>query len=178
MSVTVHARTGTNNDWERVRGHDYARLSKHVDHFRVMAYDFHFSTSDPGSVTPLDWYKKVIKYSLDNVDKDKLVIGLPLYGYDWGENSGESVMYKDAINKVAEYKGEIVRDEKNGGLIAYYTLDGIDHDVWFDDAESVMQKIEIAQNSGIHQFVFWRLGGEDMELWIRLNYLDGTGNNE
>lgn len=178
LSVTVHARTGTNKDWKGVLGHDYEALANIADHVRVMAYDFHFSTSDPGTVTPLDWYIKVIKYSLDKVGIDKLIIGLPLYGYDWGESMGEAVMFDDVMNRVTEYEGEVVRDEVDGGLTAYYALDEIEHDVWFDDAESVIQKIELARERGVYQFVFWRLGGEDVELWNKLNILNGTSKNE
>lgn len=34
-----------------------------------MTYDYHWSTSPkPGSIAPIDWYEKNIKYAIDNCE--------------------------------------------------------------------------------------------------------------
>lgn len=166
LSVTVHAQTGTSADWVGVRGQDIKELGKIADYIRVMAYDFHHSKSEPGPVTPLDKLKAVLNYTVKNVDKDKIVLGLPSYGYDWSEkNEGESIQYLDAIERFEKYAGQYKRDSDSGALWGNYQKDNKSHTVWFEDKESTERKIEISQEFGVNRFCFWRIGGEDEKMW-------------
>lgn len=164
-TVTVHALTGSNIDWVEALGHDYQQLAKFADYIRVMAYDYHFSASKPGPVTPLDYLDQVIDYSLENIPKEKLIIGLPVYGYDWDSQAGESIQYQDAIDLLDQHHGDYRRDQTSGALTGNYTSEGIDHTLWFEDAQSLQIKIDLVQTRGVQAIALWRLGGEDPEMW-------------
>ena len=36
-----------------------------------------------GPIAPTDWIEKVLDYAVTLVDRDKIQIGIPFYGYDW-----------------------------------------------------------------------------------------------
>ena len=64
--------------------YDYAAITPHVDAIRVMAYDYSVPSGDPGPIAPLAWVDQVIAGTVTaSGDPSKLVLGVPLYGYNW-----------------------------------------------------------------------------------------------
>ena len=64
--------------------YDYAAITPHVDAIRVMAYDYSVPAGEPGPIAPLAWVDQVIAgTSAASGDPSKLVLGVPLYGYNW-----------------------------------------------------------------------------------------------
>ncbi len=165
LSVTVHAKNGQ-KEWEGSLGHDYKALGEVADWVRLMAYDFHSAGSQPGPVTPLDKLAETLQYAKDTIPAEKIVLGLPTYGYDWGKDKGKSVLYEDAVAIMNKYKVNAQRDGKSGALTVKYKDDeGVDHEMWFEDGESTQKKIELAKLYGVYKYVFWSLAGEDPEMW-------------
>ena len=49
-----------------------------------MAYDYSTASSDPGPIAPLEWVDRLVAgTSAAAGDPSKLVLGIPLYGYNW-----------------------------------------------------------------------------------------------
>ncbi len=64
--------------------YDYAAITPHVDAIRVMAYDYSVASGDAGPIAPLPWVEQVIAGTIAaSGDASKLVLGVPLYGYNW-----------------------------------------------------------------------------------------------
>ena len=64
--------------------YDYAAITPLVDTIRVMAYDYSVPSGEPGPIAPLPWVDGVIAgTSAASGDPSKLVLGIPLYGYNW-----------------------------------------------------------------------------------------------
>ena len=62
--------------------YDYGAITPLVDSIRVMAYDY--STTEPGPISPINWVRRAIAGTAEaSGDPSKLVLGLPLYGYNW-----------------------------------------------------------------------------------------------
>lgn len=165
LSVTVHAQTGNSSDWVGTKGQDLQQIGEAANQVRVMAYDFHNSTSLPGSIIPVDKLNEVIKHNLKFIPTDKLVLGLPTYGYDWVGSQGTSLQNDEIVNLIENQDIKIQRDEESFSYHGEYIVDGINHSIWYENHETIDRKIEIANNSGIYQFCFWHLGGEDPLIW-------------
>ena len=56
-----------------------------------------------------------------------------------------------------------------------YRADGVDHEVWYEDAESIAAKLKLADAYGVGAVELWRLGGEDPGLWGSLPDKSGAG---
>jgi spore germination protein YaaH len=64
--------------------YDYASITPHVDSIRIMAYDYSIPSGEPGAIAPLPWVEQIIAAtSAVSGDPSKLVLGIPLYGYNW-----------------------------------------------------------------------------------------------
>ena len=49
----------------------------------IMAYDFHHAGSEPGPVAPITDVRRTVEFAIRYVPRRKIIIGVPLYGYDW-----------------------------------------------------------------------------------------------
>lgn len=166
LYISVHAQTGKNSDWASARAQDWKVISKYADFISIMAYDFHNTNTQPGPITPISNFKQVLKYAANTIPAEKIVVGLPLYGYDWGKEN-TSIEHQNAKGKIEEGEGNFIRDQASLELVGKYKTAG-DRVIWVEDSESVLFKINLSRFYGIYQFSFWRLGGEDLTLWEKL----------
>lgn len=170
LSVTVYAKT---NDatYNGPGAQDWTAIGAVADSVKIMAYDYHWSTSAAGPIAPLDWLEQVVAYAEKTLPVQKAMIGLPWYGYDWLGTAGATVTYAQAVAK-AQSAGIAVARDASGE--ATYTYDG--RTVFFQDAASYTSKVKtiLAKHPGIGGFSHWRVGAEDPEIWNVVSELHGT----
>ncbi len=63
--------------------YDLAALSKSADLICLMTYDQHTRWTMPGPVAGWRWTQENLEYALKVVPKEKLLLGIPLYGAHW-----------------------------------------------------------------------------------------------
>lgn len=161
FSVTIQAQTGK-NDWEGIKGQDIALIGREAEEVRIMAYDRHGEFSEPGPITPLDWLADIIDYNLQFIPADKIVIGLPTYGYIWEENGKFlSFQFNDFMSFVRNKNFSENRDSESQE-IKFEKATAIG---WLSDSQAVQAKIAIARKKGLNRFCIWNLGGTDESLF-------------
>lgn len=60
--------------------YDYSGLGKYSDYLMIMTYDEHYSGGSAGPVASIGFVENSIKYALERVPKDKIVLGIPFLG--------------------------------------------------------------------------------------------------
>ena len=154
---------------------DWPEISRYVDEFRIMAYDYTGSADLPGSIAPRDWIRSILDYAQDNVTShDKIVLGLPLYAYKWVEDTkgADALVWTDVNYLIVENKNQIIwnkLDEETLEKMLKYKSGGQTWVIWYQDREVTEKRIELAKTYGVNKFIFWRLGGEDPEIFDLLN---------
>jgi spore germination protein YaaH len=152
---------------------DYPALAKAADHVFVMAWGNHWQTSGPGPMADWSWFQAVVDYVTAQPDPDRYVIGAPLYGFDWPAGGG--VSHPGTAN---EYADLAARAERIGvtpqfdptAREAHYSYtdgSGTPHDVWFMNAQAVVERLNLARDRGFGVGV-WRLGREDQSVWASI----------
>jgi spore germination protein len=150
--------------------YDYAGLASTVDLVTVMAYDYHYSGStNPGPVAPIGWVAKVASFAASQFGAGKVLLGIPLYGYDWNIVTGppaKARRYGDILDLVSRYGGTFAFDDgSKSPYYRYISPDGASHEVWFENSASVQAKIDVASRYGLAGIALWRLGQEDQAIW-------------
>lgn len=156
-------------------GHDYAAQGQIVDFIFFMTYEWGWSGGPPRAVSPINEVKKVMDYALSKVPKDKIMMGIPLYGYDWtlpyvpGGKFARSISSQQAILTAAKYGVPISYDSVSQSPFYNYTDEqGKKHEVWFDNARSIQAKFNLVKSLGIRGFFYWVLGRDFPQNWLLL----------
>ncbi len=164
VSVDVYMPSEWSSHYER------EKVAASSDYFIVMAYDQHWSGSEnAGSVSELPWVENGIQKNLEEVPKEKLVLGIPFYTRLWIERSdGLNVKaYSMAsIQEVIASWGKLpIFDEVSGqNYIEHVQEDGT-YKVWLEDYESISKRIALMEKYDLAGYGAWRLGYETSDIW-------------
>lgn len=146
-------------------------FAQHNDYLFLMAYDLHYSTSEPGAIAPIKWVESALNYAIIRVKAEKIILCLAAYAYDWaktpqGYTEAEDISYEEAIVAAKESEGVIDFDNDNYNLHFTYDDDNdVPHEVWLTDAATCFNTMRSADDAGAAGVALWRLGGEDARLW-------------
>ena len=171
------ARLVVSADLEAGQPGDWRAAAALCDFVVVMAYDEH-NGAKPGPIASIDWYRGVLRRALSAVPREKLVIGLGNYAYDWteGEDWPDPMTYQGALVRAREFrpdeKPEQIVDFDPAALnptFSYTDDEGKEHEVWFLDAITAANQWMIAQTYGIRGAGVWVLGSTDPSIWTFLD---------
>jgi HAD superfamily hydrolase (TIGR01509 family) len=165
--------------------YDYGAIAPVVDRIRVMAYDYSNSSSDPGPIAPLDWVRRIVAGTTAAAgDPSKLVLGVPLYGYNWpvatsgdcpdGRMPGLRTVMARSVDELAQRRNATpVHDDTTGEWSFSYRLvagDGASactqtRQVNYVGADGIQQRVELALDAGFAGAALFALGYEDEAVW-------------
>jgi len=161
-------------DLEAKRPDLWRSVAAICDFVVVMAYDEHSETSAPGPIASIGWYRKVLDDAAKVIPREKLVVGLANYAYDWqaGREWAEPTTYQGALLQAQKAangeKPEDIIDFDETALNPTYNYrddEGKDHEVWFLDAITAANQWALAQSYGIRGCAVWVLGSNDPSIW-------------
>lgn len=153
---------------------DYAAIGRIVDYFYIMAYDEHWRGGEPGPVASLPWVEKVIRYAISVMPSQKIVLGVPFYGYEWGADAKADSKLNRAysssrmIRRVAEFGATPKWDPVAGEYVATYKTDDGERIAWWPDQRSVEAKLKLAYQYNLKGVAPWRLGFEPDNWWEQI----------
>jgi spore germination protein YaaH len=164
LSVTVFAQwdNGTYTDHQDTRiVQDYSRVGAFADEVRIMAYDYTSSSSKvAGPIGPGNWIRDVLDYATKNIPKEKIWLGVHLYGYQWAPGKTTALTYT-TLNSVLNDPNTFgtFREDIGEGYLEY-GCDGGRCIVYYQEPKGVQLRRDIAKEYGIAGISYWRLGGE------------------
>jgi spore germination protein len=165
LELTVAVPARSSDEDPGTLAYSYQLVGRIADQVRVMTYDHSWSTSEAGPVAPAGWVRDVVDYAVERVPREKLMLGLPTYGYDWVGTQGVNLSATDAVALAAEVGAEPTWDDGAAAWTFRYERDGDQHTVWYEDARSLERKQQIALDERLRGVAIWSLGGEDPQVW-------------
>lgn len=167
LTVSIPAKAADNrfNAWNGA--YDYRTIGQTADLVALMTYDEHWKGGAPGAVASLPWVQKVLDYAVKTIPRDKILMGVPAYGYNWSAAGNSTVRWNQAAALTAKYPWPGWNNYSSAPYLAYYEK-GVKHEVWFENKYSLRIKLDLANNYGIAGIAIWRLGFEDASFWETL----------
>ena len=148
---------------------DWREISKFAEKVTIMCYNYSSKVSGPGPISPTFWLKDIIKFAKSQIPLEKICIALPLYGYDWSKDEVVSVNLKKARSIIDRYGLKLNWHKKSHSPYFSYYKDGIKHEVWFENKQSIRRKLNIIEKYKIQHIAFWHLGILEPSLSEALN---------
>jgi spore germination protein YaaH len=162
-------------------------ISKYVDSMIIMGYDYHFQGSYvTGPVAPLFGtetvsefdIKTAIEKALSIIPASKIILGIPLYGYEWetlGENPRSPVIPGTGltasslrVEKLLQECATCSAQFDSVALEKYVVYKDIDansyHQIFYPDSETMSDKIKFAQKYNLGGIALWAMGYEDSTI--------------
>lgn len=167
IAVPAKQSDAATNSW--MDAFDYKSIGETADFIVIMTYDEHWFGGQPGPIAGYKWTEQSLQYALSQISKDKVLLGVAAYGYDWPETpgvNGKAVTAYTLSKLLDQYGGQPVFDPTEKENSYFYTDDnGVKHTIWIEDAASLPYKLELAERYGIRGIGIWRLGLENQEFW-------------
>ncbi len=154
--------------------HDYKALGSIVDKVLLMTYEWGYTMGPPMAVAPINNVEKVIQYAVTEIDTDKILMGIPNYGYDWfipyeKGTKANVVSNVEAIDLAQRYGATIQFDELAQTPFFNYTDDNDrKHVVWFEDARSIVAKLGLVEKYNLAGIFYWTLMSPFPQNWTVL----------
>lgn len=186
---------------------DFAALNTYCDRVRIMAYDqgradvqLNASNADPYiPIADPTWVEKVLRYVMQDIDKDKLELGVPTYGYEYdmfASTGTTSMSYSRLWSFTSNYATgptgvstklglPVERAPWGEALLTFPASRSPEPEkpipnatrvlVW-SDAQAIAGKIALAQSLGIRGVSIFKIdGAQDPALWGVLEGVKGEG---
>lgn len=162
----------TSENWSLC--YDRYELSKTIDYLMLMAYDQHWATSPvAGSVAEYSWVEDSITGVLEEIPKDKLILGIPFYTRLWkiekdeeGEKLSSQALSMEKANEFIEEKNvNLEWDEKSGQYYGEVEIEDIVYKIWLEDSNSIKLKSTLVNKYDLAGIASWRKGFETEDIW-------------
>ena len=173
-------------DWSNV--FDETTLNNYLDYFIIMGYDYYYAGSssagpnDPCYPFTSSGYNlsRSINYYLNaGISKEKLVLGLPYYGFDWPTTSStpgasttasaSTKLYNTVMDNSSGYYSAANKHWDNNSMSSYWIYNnGSDwHQCFLDDSHAMSKRLDLINQIGIAGMGIWALGYDDgyMDMW-------------
>lgn len=158
--------------------HDYGAIGSIADFVILMTYEWGWSGGPPLPVAPINQVRRVLDYAVTVIPRNKIMLGMPLYGYDWTlpyipkGQFARRVSPVQAVERASRYGSNIRYDQAAQSPYFNYTDErGIQHVVWFEDPRSVYAKFRLVNQYRLRGVSYWVLGSAFPQNWLLLEDL-------
>lgn len=169
----------------RERLWDLSSLTPITDYFVVMTYDYTMPKSkSAGPNSPLRDFSGEFEHNiLKNLGEltklippKKLLLGIPLYGYQWDtqdaskysptESRGVTASLERIEQMLNEKTLELVWDRNSLTPFGISTESGTTSQIYFENETSIRLKLELVRSSGLGGIALWALGYDNNVPWL------------
>lgn len=170
VSVDVYIPSAWSTHYQR------DKLAEVVDYFCVMAYDQHWGGSEQaGPVAGLKWVEEGIQLNLQEVPKEKLVLGIPFYTRIWQETNGEltSSAYGMGASQsvIGKWNVDPTYDDEHDQYYVQKTEGDTVYQTWIEDASTVLKRVTLINQYDLAGYAGWKLGLETPDVWDSLKQM-------
>ena len=174
VSVALAPKTSADQPGLLYEGMDYALLGANADNVFLMTYEWGYTYGPPMAVAPLNKVREVVEYALTEIPREKILMGIPNYGYDWtlpyerGITKARLIGNVEAVRIAADNGASIQFSDIAQSPYFTYVRNGIAHEVWFEDVRSIEAKLNMAREYELLGVGYWNLMRPFRANWLLL----------
>jgi len=141
--------------------HDYHWHGEVCDFVILMTYEWGWIGGPPMPVSPVDQIRKVLNYAITAIPRDKILMGVSVYGYDWTlpyrpGTRAATLTPVQAVNLAYQQHVPIQYDLRaEAPYFTYTDAQGRHHIVWFEDPRSFQAKQDLVVEYNLRGMSFW-----------------------
>lgn len=153
--------------------HDYPVHGELADHVILMTYEWGYTFGPPMAVQPINQVRRVLNYATSVIPSQKILMGMPNYGYDWTlpytpGTAARTITNVAAVELAGRVGATIQYDTTSQSPFFYYTEGGRNHVVWFEDARSVQASLRLVNEYNLGGVSYWTINRFFPQNWLVL----------
>lgn len=142
--------------------HDYNQIGKIADLVVLMTYEWGYTYGPSMAVSPYNEVKKVLEYAKKEIPFNKILMGLPNYGYIFKIPFKEKQKAESIKNNKAPYiafKNKVSYKYNITSRTPYfkYKSNNEEYEVQFDNPYSISEKLTLVEDLNIRGLSIWTL---------------------
>lgn len=179
VSVALVPKVSSDQPGLLYEGMDYRLLGENADQVFLMTYEWGYTYGPPMAVAPLNKVKEVLDYAIQEIPREKILMGIPNYAYDWtlpyerGVTQARLIGNVEAVQIAARRGASIEYDPVAQSPHFTYWDAAVRHEVWFEDVRSIEAKVRLADSYGFLGIGYWNLMRPFRANWLLLEDLMG-----
>jgi cellulose synthase/poly-beta-1,6-N-acetylglucosamine synthase-like glycosyltransferase/peptidoglycan/xylan/chitin deacetylase (PgdA/CDA1 family)/spore germination protein YaaH len=142
-----------------------SRFARVADRIILMAYDQHWEGGTAGPIAPQGWFAAQVENALRSVGRDRLIVAIGSYAYDWHDGKADSLSVEEAWLAAHDSGTPVTFDPASGNAGFAYDDGNAHHEVWMLDAATSWNQLQALRQLGVDNVALWRLGSEDPGIW-------------
>ena len=144
---------------------DLKEIGRNSDFLTLMAYDHHGRGAPPGPVAGYPWVEQSIRYLLQHVPAAKISLGIPFYGRRWCWQEVAELSFSAVQTLMQSAKATLKRHPWQRTPTFEFEQNGCRNIVFYEDRESLQEKLRLVRKYRLPGISAWRLGQEDPQFW-------------
>ena len=148
--------------------YDLREIGRHVDLLTLMTYDENTSEDSPGPIASYDWVEQSIRYALLFVPRQKLFMGLGFYGRQWCNQQVSESSFLEVASLAAREGLSFRWHTAHRSPWLEFEGEGCRSILWFENSQSLSEKLKLVQKHRLAGFSAWQLGQEDPAFWRQI----------
>ena len=175
ITTALAPKTSATQSGTLYEAHDYPVHGELMDHVILMTYEWGYTYSPPRAVAPINEVRKVLNYAVTEIPRQKILMGIPNYGYNWTlpfqqGTAATAISNTGAVQLALQVGANIQYDPiSQAPYFRYYSSDGKQHEVWFEDARSILAKLTLANEFKLGGVSYWPIMQFFPQNWLVLN---------
>ncbi len=163
LATALAPKQSTDQQGLLYQAHDYAFHGQVADYVILMTYEWGYLYGPPMATAPVDQIRKVLDYAVTQIPPEKILMGMPLYSYDWTlpyqrGTAARNLSPNAALNQAVSNGASIEFDPDSQTPYYNYTdQSGKAHVVWFEDPRSQQAKLNLVNEYGLAGVSYWNL---------------------
>ncbi|MDR2687991.1 MAG: LysM peptidoglycan-binding domain-containing protein [Oscillospiraceae bacterium] len=174
LTSAVPAKIADNQPGLLFEGFDFWAQGKYNDFVTLMTYEWGYQGGPPQAVAPINEVRRAVEYAMSRIPKDKILMGIPNYGYDWKipwqQGTNATVVQNPGAVAIAARQGANIEFDGTAQTpwFRYTEAGGQGREVWFEDARSIRAKLELVRALGVAGVSYWTVNNPFAANWTLL----------
>lgn len=159
LHVNIHAKSEDLPTNPIVGAYDYREIGQIADIVAVMTIDYGYPTGPPDPISPIWWVEEVLRYTLTQINPNKVQMAMALYGYDKTvpTNLTRALSVLGAQNQAIKEGAPIQYNSVSQSPWYQYWKNTTQQIVWFEDIRSYTEKYKLIDKYQLLGTTFWQL---------------------
>jgi len=152
--------------------HDYSFHGQAADEVILLTYEWGYLYGPPMAVAPIDQVRRVVEYAVTEIPPEKILMGIPNYGYDWTlpyvQGTPARVISNPEAVEIAYMNGADIQYDSvaQSPYFHYADRENRKHVVWFEDARSIYAKMRLVSEFNLEGVSYWTVNDYFPQNWL------------